>query len=85
MKKIFILLALIIMPLGVKAEVDLEQIHNNISETNELIVKSIPISYYKETKNYKTCIAVNKDYFSEEENSNICLNYIYRFLLFEEY
>lgn len=81
MKKIFILLALIIMPLGVNAEVDLEQIHNNISETNELMVKSIPISYYKETKNYKTCIAVNKDYFSEEENSKNCLNYIYRLIV----
>lgn len=78
MKKIFILLALFIMPLGVNAEEDLEQIHNSISKTNELEVKSIPISYYKETKNYKTCISGNDGYFSEEQYSYNCLNFIYR-------
>ena len=69
------------MPLGVKAEVDLEEIHSSISETNELVVKSIPISYYKETTNYKTCIAMNKDYFTEEDNSYNCLESIYRLVV----
>jgi len=69
------------MPLGVNAEVDLEKIHDSISVNNELIVKSIPISYYEETTNYKTCITMNDGYFTEEEYSYNCLNSIYTLII----
>lgn len=69
------------MPIGVNAEVDFEKIHDSISETNELVVKSIPITYYKETKNYKSCITMNNGYFQEEEYSYNCLNSIYRLIV----
>lgn len=75
MKKILIFLGLILMPLGVNADVNLNEIHNSISQTNELTIKSIPITNYKTSSYYKECMS-NQIYETEEEDSNYCLNQI---------
>lgn len=81
MKKIFLILLLIIIPIEVNADVDFERIHNELSESNELILNSIPITYYRESNNYKKCVSYEDTFFPEEHQKNFCLNDIYRLVV----
>ena len=75
-KSIYLLLLLLIIPVKVNAKIDLEKIHDDISKDNELIINSIPISYYQNTKNFDECISY-ESYLPEEEQVKSCLSNIY--------
>lgn len=80
MKKIFylIMLTFIILPLSAKADVNLEEIHNSISETGTIEVKSIPIDYYKRAPYFDECL---ENYMFDSNAENMCLNDMYTFVV----
>lgn len=77
MKKLlyFTVLTFMLIPVAVKADINLEEIHNSISKNNELEIKSIPLEYYKNSKYFNTCLEDYSEW--EDEAQNVCLNLIY--------
>lgn len=81
MKKLFyfILLSFILIPVNVQAEINLEEIHNSISNNNELEIKSIPLEHYKKFKYYNTCL---EEYSEWGDNAQkVCLDLIFEKLV----
>lgn len=79
MKKLlyFTILTFMLIPFAARAEgLNLEEIHNSISEDNSLAVKSIPLESYKETNYFKTCMA-NPFYQIFDNPEEMCLEQIY--------
>lgn len=75
----FIILIFILMPVVVKAEVSLEEMHNLISTDNKLEIKSIPLEYYKNSNYYNSCV---KEYSTwDDDAQNTCLNLVYEKLV----
>lgn len=77
MKKLFyfILLSFILIPVNVQAEINLEEMHNSISNNNELEIKSIPLEHFKKFKYYNTCLEEYSDW--GDNAQNICLDLIF--------
>lgn len=78
MKRIFyfVMLTVLFIPFAINAETNYDEIYNSISKDGKIIINSVPLEYYKETKYYNTCIERVSE-MSQSEKEKTCIETIY--------